>query len=114
MLILENLFMTERRKVALITGVTGLYEWGVRVRVSDPWADAEEVYRDYEIRLAETDEAHPVDALIIAVDHHLFMGKTAAELKKLFKPRQTLIIADLKSAYPREVLESSGFKVFRL
>jgi UDP-N-acetyl-D-galactosamine dehydrogenase len=101
------------RNSKVVDLVNELYEWGVRVRVSDPWADAEEVYRDYGIRLVEVDANHPVDALIIAVAHDCFASRSVDQLKPLLVPRENPVIADLKAIYSHGELESSGFQVFR-
>jgi UDP-N-acetyl-D-galactosamine dehydrogenase len=102
------------RNSKVVDLINELAEWGVKVRVSDPWADAGEVYGDYGIRLCEIDKNHPVDALIIAVAHDAFSSLSVEQLKLLLIPRENLVIADLKSIYSRGELESLGFKVFRL
>lgn len=61
--------------------VVELQNWGVKVVVSDPWADAEEVFHEYGIRLGTIDEAHPVDALIVAVGHNEFRREHPSELR---------------------------------
>src|SRR5690606_33758579 len=39
-------------------------QWGVKVAVCDPWADVEEVKREYGIELVEVNAQYPVDSLI--------------------------------------------------
>ena len=87
--------------------------WGVKVRVCDPLADTEEVYREYGVTLDGDSLSEPVDALIVAVAHHCFVNQSVAQLSRLFVPRPNPIIADLKAIYCRQQLEAAGFQVFR-
>jgi UDP-N-acetyl-D-galactosamine dehydrogenase len=88
--------------------------WGVKVRVCDPLADTEEVYREYGVALDGDSLSEPVDALIVAVAHDCFVNQSVAQLSRLFGPSPNPIIADLKAIYCRQQLEAAGFQVFRL
>lgn len=93
--------------------VVELQNWGVKVVVSDPWADAEEVFHEYGIRLGTIDEAHPVDALIVAVGHNEFRREYPSELRA-FCRGDTPVLGDLKALFDRHAAAAAGFTVFRL
>lgn len=87
--------------------------WGVKVIVSDPWADPEEVAHEYGIRLGSIDAEHPVDSLIVAVGHTEFKHEEILELRALCRGDKP-VLADLKCLYDRYAAATAGFTVFRL
>jgi UDP-N-acetyl-D-galactosamine dehydrogenase len=87
--------------------------WGVQVVVHDPLANADEVRHEYGIELAQVDESHPVDALVVAVGHNEFRGLSPNDLRKLCRTTNP-VLADVKSLYDRYALAAAGFTVFRL
>lgn len=93
--------------------VAELQNWGVKVVVSDPWADAEEVFHEYGIRLGVIDETHPVDALIVAVGHNEFRRRHPLELRTLCRGDKP-VLGDLKALFDRHAAAAAGFTVFRL
>lgn len=88
-------------------------QWGVKVVVCDPWADALEVQHEYGIELGQVDADHQVDSLVVAVGHHEFRDMSALELRNLVKSEKP-VIADVKSLFDRDQLTAQGFTVFRL
>ena len=93
--------------------VQELQNWGVRVVVSDPWADADEVAHEYGIQLGTIDAAHPVDSLVVAVGHNEFREVDLAALRPLCQGEKP-VLADLKCLYDRNAATAAGFTVFRL
>lgn len=92
--------------------VKELQNWGAKVVVTDPWADAAEVQQEYGIELSAISPEHPVDALVVAVGHHEFQAMSIAQLKNLCRgPRP--VLADIKSIYNRHEAAAAGFTVFR-
>ena len=91
-----------------------LENWGLAVKVMDPWANAQEVQREYGVTLTQITPQTPVDSLIIAVAHTQFAQMSPGELRKLCATHSKPVIADLKALYDRKDLEAQGFKVFRL
>jgi UDP-N-acetyl-D-glucosamine/UDP-N-acetyl-D-galactosamine dehydrogenase len=89
--------------------------WNVKVVVTDPWADAQEVRHEYGIELAGLDAcAGQLDSLVVAVAHNQFAALQPSELRALCKPAGQPVIGDLKSMYDRHRLAEAGFTVFRL
>jgi UDP-N-acetyl-D-galactosamine dehydrogenase len=91
-----------------------LQDWGVRVKVMDPWADPKEVREEYGLEIQEITPSNPVDSLIVAVAHTEFAQLAPQKLKALCLPHSKPVIADLKSLYSRQTLEKQGLEVFRL
>lgn len=89
-----------------------LENWGVKVVVTDCWADPLEVQHEYGIRLEDFTQANPVDALVVAVGHNEYRDLAPQALKKLCRPKQP-VLADLKALYSREAAAEAGFTVFR-
>ena len=100
------------RNSKVIDLVNELQSWNINVLVSDPWADSAEVLDIHGISLCSIDEEKS-DALVVAVGHDEFRILTPETLINLCKGVKP-IIADVKSLYDRELLESQGFNVFRL
>jgi UDP-N-acetyl-D-galactosamine dehydrogenase len=69
------------------------YEIGVDVY--DPWANSEEVQKEYGINLVETPQG-PYDAIILAVSHNQFLKLDLKPLKK-----KDGVVYDVKSILPK-------------
>lgn len=67
-----------------------LKDYGLNVDVYDPWADKDEVYNEYDIRLIK-DLSTDYEAIIIAVSHNIFLE---IDIKKL--KRKESVIFDIK------------------
>lgn len=94
--------------------VKELEYWGVKVIVTDPWANPDEVEHEYGIRLGTIDDQNLVDSLIVAVGHAEFRAMKPVTLKVLCKKNVKPILGDLKSLFDRYECSEAGFKVFRL
>jgi UDP-N-acetyl-D-galactosamine dehydrogenase len=102
------------RNSKVIDIIRELQHWGLTPRVADPWANTQEVQREYGVTLTQITPQSPVDSLIIAVAHTRFAQLSPSELQKLCVMHRTPVIADLKALYDRKELEAHGFQVFRL
>ena len=92
--------------------VNELQQWGAKVVVADPWADAEEVKHEYGIELGLIDEAHKVDSLVVAVGHDEYRHMTPTQLRGLCNAGKP-VLADIKSLYNRHEAADVGFTVYR-
>lgn len=101
------------RNSKIVDMISEFKQWGVEVVVSDPWADSQEVIDEYGIQLSDISELNQVDALVVAVGHNEFRELTAQQLKNLIRSDKP-VLADVKSLFNREQLQSAGFTVFRL
>lgn len=101
------------RNSKIVDLVRELGNWGATAVTVDPWADTDEVMREYGITLGAINADHPVDALIVAVGHNQFRAASIAELKT-FCRGEAPVLGDLKSLYDRHAAAAAGFTVFRL
>lgn len=93
--------------------VRELENWGTKVVVADPWANPDEVFHEYGIRLGAIDPENPVDALIVAVGHNEFRRENPADLRALCRGDKP-VLGDLKALFDRHAAADAGFTVFRL
>lgn len=101
------------RNSKIVDMVREFEAWGASVEVVDPWAEAEEVAREYGLQLGKVDADHPVDALVVAVGHNEYRRATMAELRTLCRGEQPVLV-DVKSLFNAQEARDSGFSVFRL
>jgi UDP-N-acetyl-D-galactosamine dehydrogenase len=94
--------------------IAELKQWGLGIKVSDPWADAREVKAEYGVELKAINHHAPVDALIVAVAHQAFVDLSPIALRQLCASDGPTVIADLKSIYDVDALEKLECEVFRL
>ncbi len=101
------------RNSKVVDLIRELQQWGVKVIVTDPWADPIEVKHEYGIDLQVIDTSNPVDALVVAVGHEEFQKLSPNYLLECCKKISKPVIADIKSLYDRDSLVDVGFTVFR-
>ena len=80
------------RNSRVIDVIQELQEFGIDVSVYDPWADAEEVKREYGLDLVDVLDSK-YDAIVLAVAHNKFDGLDIDTLKK----GNDTIVYDIKS-----------------
>ena len=101
------------RNTKIVDVIKEFDQWGIKVAVCDPWADAEEVKHEYGIDLVQVDAEHPVDSLVVAVGHHEFRALSPEQLRAYVKAEQP-VLTDVKSLFNRDEMIAQGFTVFRL
>ena len=77
-----------------------LLQFGLNVDVFDPYANLEEVYKEYNIKLIK--EIHKYDAIILAVGHDYFLKIDFSSLKK----DNSSVIFDIKSILPKNEVDA--------
>ncbi len=92
--------------------INELKRWSLNVVVSDPWADPEEVKREYGISLVEINKIEDVDSLLVAVGHNEYRGMKPKDLMNICK-NENAVIADIKAIFDKNELQEWGFEVFR-
>ena len=88
-------------------------QWGVKVIVADPWANADEVKHEYGLELGVVDAQHPVDSLVVAVGHNEFRSLSAQQLRSYVRGNKP-VLSDIKSLFNRSDMVQQGFTVIRL
>ncbi len=101
------------RNSKVIDIITELENWNIKVVVTDPWADPQEVKSIYGVTLEKVSSKIQFDSLIVAVGHKEFRELSAEALRGFCKGSSP-VIADVKSLYNRYDLGAQGFSVFRL
>ncbi len=91
------------RNTKVIDLVRELEEFGAEVTVHDPWVDAGEARAEYGIVLADA-PGRGYDAVVLAVAHDEFRRMAAADIRALV--REGGVVYDIKSAWPREVVDA--------
>ena len=83
--------------------VRGLQEFGCRVDILDPWADPEEVVKEYGVKSVSSFSnlaSEPYDAIVLVVPHRQFGELDLDGLKN-----DTTVIYDVKGFLPREIVD---------
>jgi UDP-N-acetyl-D-glucosamine/UDP-N-acetyl-D-galactosamine dehydrogenase len=94
----ENVLDTRNSKVADIVSELGLLDFGLQV--NDPFADPDDVKREYGIELVALDTLRPADAVILAVAHDSYVRGGWPLITKLLKNGRGVVL-DVKSQLDR-------------
>jgi UDP-N-acetyl-D-galactosamine dehydrogenase len=86
------------RNTRVIDVVKELEEFGCSVDVTDCWADNDEAEEEYGISLVDEPEQAGYDAVLLAVPHNEYVGKTSGELRSYL--RDNGVLFDLKGVLP--------------
>lgn len=84
------------RNSKVIDIITELHDFGVRVDVHDPMADAHEVHEEYGINLTTQLNNNSYDTIILAVNHAQFANFNMHDLGK-----NNVVVYDVKSTLPK-------------
>ena len=92
------------RNTKVVDVVDELKEFGCNVMVYDPWANAAEVKKEYDLKIITHHAsliAHNFDAIILAVSHNEFLQ---LDFKTLTNGNNA-VIYDIKSILPKEMVD---------
>jgi UDP-N-acetyl-D-galactosamine dehydrogenase len=101
------------RNSKVIDLIRELEEWGIGVIVTDPYADADELMDEYDVKLSDIKELNALDAVVVSVGHKAYREIEPSYFKKIIKSEKP-VLADLKAIYNQHEAEFQGFTVFRL
>lgn len=125
------------RNTKVVDVIRELEEYGVDVKVVDPVADKEDLWREYKINLCEIENIKGIDAAIFAVPHEEFKNIQLEDVKAFFginglvhpevmkeiaatseyeveANTDNCVIIDLKGMFDRKEAEDAGFRYWRL
>lgn len=93
-----------------------LKTYDIRPLVVDPWANAEEVEKEYGVEIVSLSEIEEADCVIVAVAHDEFKTMALTDVLKLYKdvPNHEKVLIDVKGIYSVNELEQSGIRYWRL
>lgn len=100
------------RNSKVIDIINELKSFGVDVFVHDPWAEADEAWREYGVRLLSWDELPRADAIVAAVSHKELVTLSVEDVRK--KLIESGCFIDVKAGFDRAILMGAGFRVWRL
>ncbi len=95
------------RNSRVIDVIRELEEFGVNVDVYDPWADRDEVKREYNIELIENGKLkmENYDGIVLAVAHKEFKDLEPLIQNSKFKTKNSLIVYDIKSFFDKSIVD---------
>lgn len=125
------------RNTKVVDVIIELEEYGVDVKVVDPQADKEDLWREYRINLCNQEDINGMDAVIFAVPHDEFKAIQLEDVKMMFGTkgyvnsevmyevaatsefeidinRNDCVLMDLKGMFNRKEAEDTGFVYWRL
>lgn len=101
------------RNSKVVDLVNELKKWNVKVLISDPWANSEEVESEYGLQMTSLEEIGSVDSIVVAVGHEEFRRMLPSQLRAMCRGDHP-VLADIKALYKRQQALKEGFTVFRL
>lgn len=97
--------------------INRLAEYGIEPVLIDPWADREEVKREYGVTLADMEEARDADCVVIAVAHDSFRELSWQQLGEMYRkelPVGERVLIDVKGIRDRREAAEVGYRYWRL
>jgi len=91
------------RNSRVIDVVNELREFGVKVDVYDPWADKEEVKREYGFELIDGVDVNKYDGVVLAVAHREF--KELEEPIRQARENSNLVVYDIKGFFDKNFVD---------
>lgn len=105
------------RNSGVMDVVNRLNEYGITPFIYDPWVNAEEVKKEYNVYIMPIDNIPKADCVIVAVGHNEFRALTVEQIKMMFKnelPDNKKVFVDVKHIYDTDELKNSGITFWRL
>jgi UDP-N-acetyl-D-galactosamine dehydrogenase len=69
------------RNTKVVDVVVTLKEYGVNITISDPWANEEEVLREYNLESTRTLPNEKFDAIVLTVSHKEFLNMEFSQIR---------------------------------
>jgi UDP-N-acetyl-D-glucosamine/UDP-N-acetyl-D-galactosamine dehydrogenase len=125
------------RNTKVIDIISELEEYGIEVKVVDPEASKEDLWREYRINPCKAEDIADMDAVIFAVSHEEFKSIKLEDIKKMFKvterfntdgmnevaassefnvdiEKNDCVLIDIKGMFNRKEAEDMGYLYWRL
>lgn len=93
-----------------------LRTYGIEPKVVDPWADKDDAYVEYGIKLYSINDIKNADCIIFAVAHKQFVEDRVKNIENIFGKYQghKKVLIDVKGIYDIEFLKQSNIYWWRL
>jgi len=123
------------RNTKVVDIIKELEEYGVTIKIIDPVANKEDLWREYRLNIYDIKEVSDIDAVIFAVPHEVFKDIKLSDVKKMFRTgtncdsdihgeaavtdnkeseKDNCVLIDVKGMFNREEAESMNFFYWRL
>lgn len=101
------------RNTKVVDIIKELEEYGIDIKVVDPLADKEDLWREYRINPCTKEEIKDMDALIFAVPHEEFKNIKLEDVRKMYWNHKPVLI-DVKGIFNRKEAEGMDYLYWRL
>ena len=91
------------RNTRVVDIVSEFQEYYAQVDICDPWADADDLKRNYDLSIVDSPEQGVYDAVILAVAHREFVEMGSAAIRAFGKPQS--VVFDVKSVLDRDSVD---------
>ena len=93
-----------------------LRTYGIEPMIVDPWADREDAYIEYGVKLYSINDIKNADCIIVAVAHRQFVENRIENIENMFGEDQEhkKVLIDVKGIYDIEFLKKSNIYWWRL
>lgn len=111
----ENCPDTRNSKVGDI--IKRLREYEIEPIVVDPWANARDAEKEYNVKLSSFTDVYDVDCVIVAVAHDEFRAFTLTDVQKFYRKDLKAcekVLIDVKGLYSVAELKSADLNFWRL
>lgn len=102
------------RNTKVIDIIEELKDYGVDVLVHDPVAEAEDVLREYNIKLVDKEELHDLDSIVFAVPHNEFKETYTVEALNHLYRNDLKVLVDVKGVFNKNDCADHGFHYWSL
>ena len=90
------------RNTKVVDVVNALKEYGVNITIYDPWANEEEVMKEYGLKISKYLPKNKYDAIVLTVAHHEFK-----DFKYFNVLNKKSVIYDVKNILPKNLIDNS-------
>lgn len=90
-----------------------LEKFDIKVYARDPYADLEEIKKEYNISIDTNEKNEKVDAIIFAVAHNEYKAITLKDIKNMLKEDSNLVF-DIKQILDKRKMSDAGINLWRL
>lgn len=99
------------RNTRVMDIIDELNQYGIKPKVFDPDADAEEARLIYGVEFCSIEELTELDAIVVAVAHKRFHSITQNDLDRMYKKtlNKNKVMVDIKGIYSRAKYEDAGY-----
>lgn len=111
----ENCPDTRNSKVGDV--IDRLAEYDIKPLVVDPWANEQDVQKEYNVKLTALDDVKDADCIIVAVAHEQFRTLSLCDIDQMYCSslrNDEKVLIDVKGIYQIEDLKKAGFNWWRL